>query len=90
VSTILSGKPEDFKSYYFKDIFNEKFFLKKTDCNKAENIGIIAPYNDQVKQIQNLLSGLKYLSEIEINTVDQFQGLKTLLEDPLCYFILYL
>ena len=45
--------------------------MKRSDCQNAENIGVIAPYNDQVKLLK---SKLEDLGKIEINTVDQFQG----------------
>ena len=55
--------------YKLCNIFNQK-----SDCNSASDIGIIAPYNNQVKELQKKFSNQRYFQNIEINTVDQFQG----------------
>ncbi len=54
-----------------------QIFYRYSDCNLAEQIGIIAPYNNQVKEIQaqcGRLSPSGFFKQIEVNTVDQFQG----------------
>lgn len=42
---------------------------------KSEQIGVLAPYRGQVNLIRSLLrSSSSDASEIEVNTVDQYQG----------------
>lgn len=45
-----------------------------SDCNSAKDIGIISPYNNQVKEIQSRFFNRSFYQDIEVNTVDQFQG----------------
>lgn len=45
--------------------------IKFGEISSEDDIGIIAPYNNQVKEIKRRLA--KY-TNIEVNTVDQFQG----------------
>jgi len=49
-------------------------FYKHSECKKAENIGIIAPYNVQVNAIKEKFANKRFFEDIEVNTVDQFQG----------------
>ena len=51
-----------------------KIFSQHSDCKSPNDIGIIAPYNNQVKELQKKFSLQQYFQNIEINTVDQFQG----------------
>ncbi len=44
-----------------------------SDC-KSDEIGVIAPYNNQVKAMQAKFLNKIFFQNIEINTVDQFQG----------------
>jgi DNA replication ATP-dependent helicase Dna2 len=53
-----------------------EIFSKQSDCKSPDDIGIIAPYNNQVKELQNKFSGRDFFKDVEINTVDQFQGLR--------------
>ena len=48
-------------------------FKKYSEC-KSNDIGIIAPYNNQVKAIQTMFMNKIFFQDIEVNTVDQFQG----------------
>lgn len=55
----------------------EKLHYYSMDCSNPDSIGIIAPYNNQVKTIQNAFrkkSDSTFFKDIETNTVDQFQG----------------
>ena len=49
---------------------------QNTDCKQEDSIGIIAPYNNQVKQLHTVLKAKhpSIYKGLEINTVDQFQG----------------
>ena len=47
---------------------------EKSDCNAPHDIGIIAPYNNQVRELQKAFATKAFYKDIEINTVDQFQG----------------
>jgi len=58
-------------------IFELNCFLyseKNSDCQRAEHYGIISPYNNQVQEIKKKLSSKRELRDIEVNTVDQYQG----------------
>lgn len=57
---------------FFNDIFAYIYFLLQYKVNNSE-IGIIAPYRKQVELIESKLKELS-LHNIEINTVDQYQG----------------
>ncbi|XP_072533295.1 DNA replication ATP-dependent helicase/nuclease DNA2 [Salminus brasiliensis] len=46
--------------------------LLKAGC-KAGDIGVIAPYRQQLKTISNLLEGTVF-KDVEVNTVDKYQG----------------
>uniref|UniRef100_A0A8B9HZN5 DNA replication ATP-dependent helicase/nuclease DNA2 n=1 Tax=Astyanax mexicanus TaxID=7994 RepID=A0A8B9HZN5_ASTMX len=46
--------------------------LLKAGC-KAGDIGVIAPYRQQLKAISNLLEGAAFTA-VEVNTVDKYQG----------------
>lgn len=48
-------------------------YEKHSKCD-SDDIGIIAPYNNQVKAIQKMFENKRYYQNIEVNTVDQFQG----------------
>ncbi|XP_078269252.1 DNA replication ATP-dependent helicase/nuclease DNA2 [Rhinoraja longicauda] len=47
--------------------------LLKAGC-KAFNIGVIAPYRQQLKAVSAILTRDKAFSAIEVNTVDKYQG----------------
>lgn len=47
--------------------------LLKAGC-KACNIGIIAPYRQQLKAVSAILTRDKAFSAVEVNTVDKYQG----------------
>jgi DNA replication ATP-dependent helicase Dna2 len=51
-----------------------RIFNKYSDCNQASHYGVIAPYNNQVKEVQKKLASYASLRDIEVSTVDQFQG----------------
>jgi superfamily I DNA and/or RNA helicase len=47
------------------------------DCQvgvTADDIGVIAPYQQQVRLIRETLKMVHALDRIEVNTVDQYQG----------------
>jgi len=80
-------KTEDTRIYYpfkFGSVYNEEEIkvcqeIVKTLVNigvKEERIGIIAPYVAQVKKLKEKLKEIRNIdiSNIEINTVDSFQG----------------
>ncbi|KAI4886215.1 hypothetical protein NFI96_005228 [Prochilodus magdalenae] len=46
--------------------------LLKAGC-RASDIGVIAPYRQQLKTISNLLAGAEFKA-VEVNTVDKYQG----------------
>ncbi|XP_066536208.1 DNA replication ATP-dependent helicase/nuclease DNA2 [Hoplias malabaricus] len=46
--------------------------LLKAGC-KASDIGVIAPYRQQLKTISSLLQGAMF-KDVEVNTVDKYQG----------------
>uniref|UniRef100_A0A8C8R5G8 DNA replication ATP-dependent helicase/nuclease n=1 Tax=Pelusios castaneus TaxID=367368 RepID=A0A8C8R5G8_9SAUR len=52
-------------------LFLTSFFIK-AGC-KASDIGIIAPYRHQLKIITDLMTS-SYISTVEVNTVDKYQG----------------
>ncbi|CAL1536163.1 unnamed protein product, partial [Lymnaea stagnalis] len=41
---------------------------------KSESLGVISPYNSQIKLIQLKVKGCHDVDDIEVNTVDQYQG----------------
>lgn len=49
-------------------------FYKYSECKNPESFGVIAPYNAQVSAIQSKFSRQKFFQDIEVSTVDQFQG----------------
>lgn len=51
-----------------------EMFYKYSECNVPDNYGIIAPYNLQVNAILAKFATRKFFKEIEVSTVDQFQG----------------
>ncbi len=48
--------------------------FKYSECKDSESFGVIAPYNVQVDAIQRKFSDKKFYSDIEVSTVDQYQG----------------
>ena len=55
-------------------IRNFKLFLfQNSDCNNAEQYGIISPYNNQVEEIKKKLSSYKSLQDFDVKIVNQFQ-----------------
>lgn len=49
-------------------------FSKHSECNNPESFGVIAPYNAQVNAIQSKFARQSFFQDIEVSTVDQFQG----------------
>lgn len=49
-------------------------FYKYSECKDSECFGVIAPYNVQVDAIQRKFSTKKFYQDIEVSTVDQYQG----------------
>uniref|UniRef100_A0A2C9LYA7 DNA replication ATP-dependent helicase/nuclease DNA2 n=1 Tax=Biomphalaria glabrata TaxID=6526 RepID=A0A2C9LYA7_BIOGL len=54
-------------------VINLLLTLLRANVN-PEAIGVIAPYRSQVKLIQFKVQGYENLGEVEVNTVDQYQG----------------
>ncbi|KAK6968690.1 DNA replication ATP-dependent helicase/nuclease DNA2 [Biomphalaria glabrata] len=54
-------------------VINLLLTLIRANVN-PEVIGVIAPYRSQVKLIQFKVQGYENLGEVEVNTVDQYQG----------------
>jgi DNA replication ATP-dependent helicase Dna2 len=58
------------------------FHMHSAMCESAESVGIIAPYNNQVRALQTRLAAAaqcshksrRFYEQIEVSTVDQFQG----------------
>jgi len=49
-------------------------FYKNSECRNADEFGIIAPYNVQVNAILKRFSSKDFYRNIEVSTVDQYQG----------------
>lgn len=49
-------------------------FYKYSECKDPDCFGVIAPYNIQVNAIQKKFSTKKFYQDIEVSTVDQYQG----------------
>ncbi len=49
-------------------------FYKNSECRNADEFGVIAPYNIQVNAILKKFSNREFFNNIEVSTVDQYQG----------------
>lgn len=62
------------EAYFVADLID--YILKNNDNSNisAKSIGVITPYNDQVAAIRKELEKEVYFNDIEIKSIDSFQG----------------
>uniref|UniRef100_A0A672N518 DNA replication ATP-dependent helicase/nuclease n=1 Tax=Sinocyclocheilus grahami TaxID=75366 RepID=A0A672N518_SINGR len=64
---------EEFASFAFEAFFSNMYCTFLQAGCRASDIGVIAPYRQQLKAISSLLQGDAFKA-LEVNTVDKYQG----------------